>query len=505
MKLRITSYRLPILAATIYVFIIIFILGCSTNNDSKTSNISATTKTKIPVADQKSIPHENISSKSQASATPQLKNTNSNTLKKTNVKKPSKKISKPTQTPNPTKLSKPTPEITKTNTPIPQKTVTPINSEAAIEIAKSIDKETAVELAKSIDPDTAIELAKSIDKETAVELAKSIDPDTAIELAKSIDPQIAIELAKSLDPQVTTELAKSLNTQNSNQTNEELCKNPSNMMIMMMCMMMPSSQTSGINPAGQGVMNFPDPNEAPKLQNLLIANLGPWDTNDSSFGDLKYNQQFSKTVFDDFGMLHNKGQADQYDNPTFEFRAPADTILLAPVSGVVDMLNWQPSESYTQDDWDLVIKPSQGSMWGINIDHLVSIDCDRTGSTPVVCDSPLRVDGSIISKGSVIEAGQVLGYIGNWRDYDKTGINGRTELTVMKYFDDYSGVTNYCPTMYLDETIEQYFKSAVQELMDSYETWIGNSSIYNQEDMVAPGCRYSAITEINGMTQPITD
>ena len=481
MKLRITSYRLQILAATIYVFIIIFILGCSTNNDSKTSNISSTTKTKIPVADQKSIPHENISSKSEASATPQLKNTNSNTLKKTNVKKPSKKISKPTQTPNPTKLSKPTPEITKTNTPIPQKTVTPINSEAAIEIAKSIDKETAVEL------------------------AKSIDPDTAIELAKSIDPQIAIELAKSLDPQVTTELAKSLNTQNSNQTNEELCKNPSNMMIIMMCMMMPSSQTSGINPAGQGVMNFPDPNEAPKLQNLLIANLGPWDTNDSSFGDLKYNQQFSKTVFDDFGMLHNKGQADQYDNPTFEFRAPADTILLAPVSGVVDMLNWQPSESYTQDDWDLVIKPSQGSMWGINIDHIVSIDCDRTGSTPVVCNLPLKVNGTILSKGSVIEAGQVLGYIGNWRDYDKTGINGRTELTVMKYFDDYSGVTNYCPTMYLNENIEQYFKSAVQDLMDSYETWIGDSSIYNQEDMVAPGCRYSAITEINGLTQPITD
>jgi len=483
MKLRITSYRLPILAATIYVFIIIFILGCSTNNDSKTSNISATTKTKIPVADQKSIPHENISTKSEPSPTPQLKKVSSNPLKKTNVEVPSTKTLKPHQTPKPksTKLSKPTPEITKTNTTIPQKTVTPINSEAAIEIAKSIDKETAVEL------------------------AKSIDPDTAIELAKSIDPQIAIELAKSLDPQVTTELAKSLNTQNSNQTNEELCKNPSNMMIMMMCMMMPSSQTSGINPAGQGVMNFPDPNEAPKLQNLLIANLGPWDTNDSSFGDLKYNQQFSKTVFDDFGMLHNKGQADQYDNPTFEFRAPADTILLAPVSGVVDMLNWQPSESYTQDDWDLVIKPSQGSMWGINIDHLVSIDCDRTGSTPVVCDSPLRVDGSIISKGSVIEAGQVLGYIGNWRDYDKTGINGRTELTVMKYFDDYSGVTNYCPTMYLDETIEQYFKSAVQELMDSYETWIGNSSIYNQEDMVAPGCRYSAITEINGMTQPITD
>ncbi|MCH2307907.1 MAG: hypothetical protein MK359_06420, partial [SAR202 cluster bacterium] len=327
-----TSYKAQILATTIYVFVIIFILGCSSNKDSKTSNISATTKTEIPVADQKSIPHENMSTKSEPSPTPQLKKANSNTLKKTNTEEPSKKTSKPTQTPKPksTKLSKPNPEIIKTNTPIPQKTVTPINSEAAIEIAKSIDKETAVEL------------------------AKSIDPNTAIELAKSIDPQTAIELAKSLDPQVTTELAKSLNTQNSNQTNEELCKTPSNMMIMMMCMMMSSSQTSGNNPPGQGIINLPDPNEAPKLQNLLIANLGPWDTNDSSFGDLKYNRQFTKTVFDDFGMLHNKGQADQYDNPTFEFRAPADSILQSPVSGDVDMVKWQPSESNTLDDCALL-------------------------------------------------------------------------------------------------------------------------------------------------------
>ena len=468
-------------------------LACGGNNKSETSNNPAETKTELPVETKKPRHSEANPTNFKTSSLPEKQVSKPPSAKKPDSGKTVQKSSEPIQASKPTPVPKAALKTNKTDTPIPAKPTKPIDSEIVVELAKSIDPETAAELVKSIDP------------ETAAELVKSIDPQVAAELVKFVDPETAAEIVKSLDPKVTTELAKSMAPQGSNQNNAELCKNPPNMMVAMMCMMMPSSQTSGTNPTGQGLMNFPDPNKAPKLQNLLLENFGPWNTNDSSFGDLKYDRRFGKTVFDDFGMLHNKGQPDQYDNPTFEFRAPADTILLAPVSGVVDMLNWQPSESYTQDDWDLVIKPSQGSMWGINIDHVLSIDCDRTGSTPVVCDSPLRVDGSIISKGSLIEAGQVLGYIGNWRDYDKTGINGRTELTIMKYFDDYSGVTNYCPTMYLDETIEQYFKSAVQELMDSYETWIGDSSIYNQEDMVAPGCRYSAITEIDGMTQPITD
>ena len=99
----------------------------------------------------------------------------------------------------------------------------------------------------------------------------------------------------------------------------------------------------------------------------------------------------------------------------------------------------------------------------------------------------------------------MLGYVGNWSSYDNTGINGRTELTVFKYFDDYSGVTNYCPTMYLDESVESVIKASIQELMDSYEAWSGDSSHYNQDQMVSPGCRYSAIKEVNGITEPVIE
>ena len=245
--------------------------------------------------------------------------------------------------------------------------------------------------------------------------------------------------------------------------------------------------------------------EEPSLQNLMFENLGPWDSSSKTFGDLKYDKRLGITIFDDFGYIHNRGASNQYDNPTFEFKAPADVVLIAPISGVVTMLDWQPSGAYTQDDWDLIIAPSSGSKWGVEIDHIVSIDCDRTGKDPVFCDTPLKINGETVVVGTQIEAGQVLGYVGNWSSHNNSGINGRTELTVFKYFDDYSGVTNYCPTMYLDESVATELKSSIQDLMVSYESWDGDSSIYNEEDMIAPGCRYSAIREVNGVTTPVTD
>ena len=256
----------------------------------------------------------------------------------------------------------------------------------------------------------------------------------------------------------------------------------------------------------------PPTDEAPKLKNLMMKNLGPWNQKSATFGDLKFNKRYSKTIFDDFGMLHNPGQANQYDNPTFEFKAPADSIVITPISGVVTMLNWQPTAGYKQDDWDIVIAPSKGSKWGVNLDHIVSIDCDRSGSDPVICELPLKLsNGEVVTEGTVIEAGQVLGYVGNWPDITNSGINGRTELTLYEYIREGAkpgenmGVINHCPTMYLDESVELVYKAKIQELMNNYETWSGDSSSYPQDQMVSPGCRYSAIKETsNGVTVPVT-
>jgi hypothetical protein len=243
--------------------------------------------------------------------------------------------------------------------------------------------------------------------------------------------------------------------------------------------------------------------EAPLLQNLLFQDLGPWDPTNTSFNPLRYDKRLRYTVFDDFGYLHNKGQPSQYDNPNFEFKAPADSVLIAPISGVVTMLEWQPSTSYVQDDWEIIIATSPRSKWGVGIDHITSIDCDRTGRTPIFCNAGLTINGTAIEIGTYVEAGQILGYVGNWSYDGGSGINGRTELTVFRYYDDYSGVTNYCPTDFLDAPVQDVLRATIQELMVSYETWDGDESIYNEKEMVSPGCRYSAINETNGITTPV--
>jgi len=260
-----------------------------------------------------------------------------------------------------------------------------------------------------------------------------------------------------------------------------------------------------------GMGNDNDTDDAPSLQNLMMQNLGPWDSDSATFGDLKFDHRFASSVFDDFGMLHNQGQTDQYYNPTFEYKAPADSIVLSPISGVVTMLDWQPTTSYKQDDWDIIIAPSENSKWGVNLDHVVSIDCDRSGKNPVLCELPLTMNGEVVELGTVIEAGQVLGYVGNWPDTTNSGINGRTELTLYEYVRDGANtegnmaVINHCPMMYLDESVAEDLKATIQELMVSFESWDGDSSTYNENEMVAPGCRYSAIREEEGVTTPVTD
>jgi hypothetical protein len=239
-----------------------------------------------------------------------------------------------------------------------------------------------------------------------------------------------------------------------------------------------------------------------KLQNLIIKNLGPYDSGNSTFGDIKYDERFNDAIFHEFGKVYRNHQGSKNYNPTFEFRVPANTLVISPISGIVSWFEWQPS----QDDWEIHIKPTRDSEWIFGIDHVVSIDCERSANPVTVCNSPLKINGKIAVEGMSISTGDVIGYVGNWSDYDNIGINGRTELTVFKYLGAYGsdGVMNYCPTLYLSKEVENTLKSTISELMDSYEKWSTKISTYEQEKMIAPGCLYKAIKEVNGKMEPIT-
>ena len=386
-----------------------------------------------------------------------------------------------------------------------------LDMEEMMDIAESMGVEEMMEMAESMDMEEMMEMAEfmDMDMEDMMDMAESMDMEDMMDMAESMDMEsMDMESMDMEDMMESMDMESMMESMLSDDGVDE-CDAEPNMMKRMMCKMT-KSMGSGQSDASE--------DQAPKLHNLMMQNLGPWDQATETFGDIKFDSRYAKTVFDDFGMLHNPGQTTQYDNPTFEFKAPADAIVLSPISGVVTMLNWQPTTSYLQDDWDMIIAPSNDSKWGVNLDHIVSIDCDRSieaknyGYAAVLCELPITINGEVVTEGTVIEAGQVLGYVGNWPDTSNSGINGRTELTLFEYiregaaFGENLGVINHCPTMNLDDSVESVLKAKIQELMDSYETWSGDSSAYPQDEMVSPGCRYRAIEESsNGVTTPVTD
>ncbi len=235
--------------------------------------------------------------------------------------------------------------------------------------------------------------------------------------------------------------------------------------------------------------------DPPMLRNLALKKLGPYDPTRSMFGALKYDKRFPHLVFHEFGRLQLEGQQGEYHNPNFEFKAPADSVVIAPISGMISYLEWQPSQSYIQDDWEIHIKPSEHSLWGVGIDHVVSLACDRGESSTGTCELALTAQGEELGVGSPIEAGTPIGTVGNWQRDSDVGISGRTELTVFRYGDDMKTVVNHCPMSHIASDLEEELNSVIRNLMGSFETWAQDQSIYPQDTMVAPGCRYTAIEE----------
>ena len=240
----------------------------------------------------------------------------------------------------------------------------------------------------------------------------------------------------------------------------------------------------------------------PLLQNLLIVNWGPYDSSSGISGDFEFRSELQLVFFDEFGRVHSAGTPREYDNPTFEYKVPRDTLVYIPIDGIIDFFQFQPTTSYKQDDWELMIKPSRSSDWAVVIDHVVSLSCDR--SSKEVCANPVTINGVEIYSGMEVSAGDLLGYVGNYEDGEGGSVFGRTEISIGKYIKNGNqrDFNNFCPTNYLDPTVKANLQSSITQIMASYESWLGDSSFYNESDMVAPGCWYSEIYESQGKTTP---
>ena len=229
------------------------------------------------------------------------------------------------------------------------------------------------------------------------------------------------------------------------------------------------------------------------LENLGILSFGPYDPATETSGAFEFREGFTQNYFLEFGVLIG-GETPHY-NPTFEYYLPKGTQVLSPVDGFVTWSGWQPSQGYKQDDWELFLRPSEASSgsesdWFFEFDHVLSLDCDPDSYE--VCDDELRINGEIVTPGMAIQAGDVIGYVGNYGHASADYPFGRTELAIGKYERDsggyVTGTQNYCLTLYLSDSVKAELENEVTQFLADLEAWSGDDAIYAQGEMVAPGC-----------------
>lgn len=244
----------------------------------------------------------------------------------------------------------------------------------------------------------------------------------------------------------------------------------------------------------------------PVLGRLPIGPFAPYDPASGHSGVLEFNSaRFirDKTMqpFIPYGgQLPKREQL----NSTLEFHVPSDTLVYAPMDGTVETIYWHDNEGLHQDwdDWGIMIKPLSDNRpptdgapapftWIVEIDHVVSLNCQRPRIWPDVCRLLPVIEGVELEVGMTVKEGQVLGYAGNLADYENTGLKGRTEISIQQTTDDWQINNGYCPLLFLARSKRLEIENEIRDYISAYEKWADDANAYNEGEMVSPGCYYA--------------
>jgi len=176
-------------------------------------------------------------------------------------------------------------------------------------------------------------------------------------------------------------------------------------------------------------------------------------------GAFNFTDELGSTIFLEFGKVILGEGGLPKTLPTFEYYVNKSAQVIAICDGVVQSVNFQPDRG----DYEINFVPKTGSIresaWMINQDHILGVN---------------------VHAGDHISAGQVLGTAGEcW----VAGI-GRTEIMI------YNRDTGkaFAPFALFDPSSITEYEAKVTTLMSDWETFKGDSSIFDEDKMVYPGC-----------------
>jgi|GEM_PF-1670639 len=201
--------------------------------------------------------------------------------------------------------------------------------------------------------------------------------------------------------------------------------------------------------------NHPTQNESSTgfVKNLGVS-FAPWNPATNRAGDFLFLADQSK-VFLEFGAIVGAGDGTTKELPTFEYRIDKDAWVFAIADGIVNRFVYQPDT----DDYEIGMRSADNSSWDIGYDH---------------------VKNPRVKLRDRVASGDTLGHPGTW-----SGALGRFEIMI----NNNDNGLSYCPFCVFDETRIAEYQQAVLRLMQDWEAFKGDTTIYDEEKHVQPGCR----------------
>ena len=189
----------------------------------------------------------------------------------------------------------------------------------------------------------------------------------------------------------------------------------------------------------------------PTIKNLAL-NMEPYDSETGLAGDFdfptaKLREALIFTVFGD--VLSGTTL-----NPTFEYKAKEGSSVTSISDGTVVSIGYDSDNS----DYSVGVTPTDASSWLISYDHVLDV---------------------AVAEGAAVSSGDVIGKIGTWY-----GGIGRTEIQIFKE----SNGLSYCPFTYFDSSLTDEYQNKILQLMNDWEDYMDDDTIFDEDSMVLPGC-----------------
>lgn len=205
-----------------------------------------------------------------------------------------------------------------------------------------------------------------------------------------------------------------------------------------------------------------DPNQ-PLLIKHLGVELGDYDPTTGKAGDFKFtkDQLSQNRIWMDYGYVIAAEQSSTRQdkpNPQPAFILPLGTKVHALVDGIVVSV-----EKLYSDDYSIMISGSEQSPWRYETEHVIN---------------------PLVKVGDKVTAGQVIAEVSTWDSQHNSGL-GMVEIGILKGGNPPAHV---CPFAYLDPSIKDSLLQHVSNLYASWESYKGDTTLYDEAAMVSVGC-----------------